>query len=169
MPDHARIRAQIAACDDPEKLRRWIVNARNKNETDISDATFRRLIAIMPQEQPGTVEYDFWQTMHAFEHILTEERGKTTRLARTRQKVARVGVIETLKDWALSDHRTDGFEMLLERSMPELTGEAIVLRHSESFAEVVVTAARMRLESAGVDVTALPHKRDTGKKQALHQ
>ena len=158
MSDYARIRAQIAACDDPEKLRRWIVNARNKNETDISDAAFRRLIAIMPQEQPGTVKYDFWQTIHAFEHMLSEERGKTTRLARTREKVARVGVIETLKDWALSNHRTDGFEMLLERSMPELTGEAIILRHRESFEEVVVAAARKRLESAGIDVTALPSK-----------
>ncbi|MBY3565691.1 hypothetical protein [Rhizobium laguerreae] len=158
MLDHARIKAQIAACNDPEKLRRWIINARNKNETDISEAAFRRLIAIMPQEQPGTVEDDFWQTIHAFEHILTEERGKTTRLARTRQKVARVGVIETLKDWALRDHHTDGFEMLLERSMPELTGEAIILRHRESFEQIVVEAAGTRLKSAGIDVSTLPDK-----------
>ncbi len=156
MTDHARIEAQIAACNEPEKLRRWIVNARDKGEAGLADAAFRRLIAILPQERPGTIEHDFWQTIHAFEHVLTEERGKTTRLARTRQKVGRVGVIQTLKDWALSDKNTDGFQMLLDRSMPELTGEAIVLRHAGAFDEAVVAAALRRLEEAGVNVTALP-------------
>jgi hypothetical protein len=87
---------------------------------------------------------------------LTEERGKTTRLARTRQKVARVGVLKTLEDWALKSDETDGFKMLLERKMPEFTGEAIVLRHSGRFSPQVVIAARQRLETAGVDVAALP-------------
>ena len=49
-------------------------------EKRLADLAFRRLIAILPQEQPGTIEHDFWQTIHAFEHALTEERGKTTRL-----------------------------------------------------------------------------------------
>lgn len=155
MTDHARIEAQIAACDDPTKLRRWIANAKAKGEAGIAEAAFRRLIAVLPQEQPGTIEHDFWQTIHAFEHALTEERGKTTRLARTRQKVARVGVVQTLKDWALSGKSTDGFEMLLERGMPELTGEAIVLRHAGAFEENVVAAARRRLDDAGVDMASL--------------
>ncbi|WP_292963566.1 hypothetical protein [Nitrobacter sp.] len=77
---------------------------------------------------------------------MSDEREKTTRLARTRQKVARVGEIQTLKDWALSEKSTDGFAMLLERNMPELTGEAIVLRHPQHFAPEVVAAARNRLE-----------------------
>ena len=39
--------------------------------------------------------------------------------------------------------------------MPELTGEAIVLRHANHFDETVATAARERLEDAGVDLTTL--------------
>jgi hypothetical protein len=111
---------------------------------------------VLPKEKPGTVEHDFWQTIHAFKHVLSEERGKTTRLARTRQKVARVGEVQTLQDWATSAKSTDSFEMLLERNMPELTGEAIVLRHARRFAAEVVAAARQRLETAGVDIVALP-------------
>jgi hypothetical protein len=111
---------------------------------------------VLPKEKPGTVEHDFWQTIHAFEHVLSEERGRTTRLARTRQKVARVGEVRTLQDWAMSDKSTDGFTMLLERNMPELTGEAIVLRHARQFGAEVVAAARNRLEAAGIDVAALP-------------
>jgi NAD(P)-dependent dehydrogenase (short-subunit alcohol dehydrogenase family) len=46
--------------------------------------------------------------------------------------------------------------MLLERNMPELTGEAIVLRYARQFGAEVVAAARRRLEAAGTDVAALP-------------
>ncbi len=156
MVDNTKILSCISECNDSEKLRTWIKNARTRKETRIADAAFRRLISLVPSERPGSVEHDFWQTVHAFEFTLSEERGKTVRLARTRQKVARIGVIETLKDWALSDKRTEGFEMLLERGMPELTGEAIVLRHPDKFDENVQAAARARLVEAGVDVTKLP-------------
>jgi hypothetical protein len=133
MTDHEKILGLIENCDDPARLKSWIANARSKGETGIADAAFRKLVSVLPKEKPGTVEHDFWRTIHAFEHVLSEERGKTTRLAWTRQKVARVGEIQTLKDWALSAKSTDGFGMLLERDMPELTGEAIVLRHAHQF------------------------------------
>ena len=94
MSDPARILGLIATCDDPGKLRSWITNARKGGDNRIADAAFRRLISILPKEKPGTVEHDFWQTIHAFEHVLSEERGKTTRLARTRQKVTRVGEVQ---------------------------------------------------------------------------
>jgi len=156
MNDQAKMLEFVSRCQDPENLRSIIKNARERGATELANAAFRKLISILPQERPGTVEHDFWQTIHAFEHALTEERGKTTRLARTRQKVARVGVLKTLEDWALSSKETDGFTMLLERGMPELTGEAIVLRHGRQFGTQVVVAARQRLEAAGVDITTLP-------------
>jgi hypothetical protein len=145
-----------SGCNDPDKLKAIIKNARKFGAKPLAEVAFRRLISILPAEKPGTVEHDFWRTVHAFEHILTEERGKTTRLARTRQKAARVGVRQTLCDWALDDKATDGFSMLLERHMPELTGEAIVLRHSRHFDAAVMAAARKRLEKAGIDIGALP-------------
>ena len=67
--------------------------------------------------------------VQAFEYTLSEERGKNTRLSRTRQKVAKAGVVQTLSDWAAGSQETKGFRMLLERGMPEFTGEAITLRH----------------------------------------
>lgn len=150
--------AFIAQCSDVDNLKSIIKNAHDRGASVVADAAFRKLVSLVPAEKPGTVEHDFWQTVHAFEYVLTEERRKTTRLSRTRQKVARVGVVETLKDWALSDKQTNGFKMLLERGMPELTGEAIVLRHPEHFDAHVQAAARERLAQAGVDVTVLPRQ-----------
>src|SRR5258707_12796991 len=96
----------IANSNDPEKLKSLIKNARDRWDAPLADAAFRKLISLVPSEQPGTVEHDFWQTIHAFEYLLSEERERTTRLSRTRQKVARVGVPQTLRDWALSNKET---------------------------------------------------------------
>ena len=156
MPDFSKVLAVIEQSTDPEALRTIIKNAQIHNQHSIGLAAFRKLISIVPSERPGTVEHDFWQTVNAFEYVRTTENGKTTRLSRTRQKIKRVAVTQTFKDWALSDKETDGFRMLLDRGMPEYTGEAIVLRHAERFAPDVVEAARLRLTKAGVDVDALP-------------
>ena len=145
----------VSSCDDPEKLRRIIENARKREADALADAALRKLVSVLPSERPGTVEFDFWRTIHSFEHVLTEERGRTTKLSRTRQKVQRVGVVQTLIDWALDTKQTDGFLMLLERNMPELAGEAIILRHPDKFEQFVVSAARARLEAAGVDTAAV--------------
>jgi hypothetical protein len=161
MVDHSKTLAYITQCDDVGKLKLLLKNARDRGESALADAAFRKLISLVPSEQPGTVEHDFWQTIHAFEYILTDERKRTTRLGRTRPKVERVGVVQTLTDWALSDKETDGFRMLMDRGLPELTGEAIVLRHPERFEPQVLAAAQQRLLDAGVDVSSLPPRRSS--------
>jgi cardiolipin synthase len=155
--DHTQILNFIATCENPEQLRSTIVNARRENAADVEHAAFRKLISIVPSSRPGTVEHDFWQTIHAFEFVLTEERQKTTRLARTRQKVGRVGVVQTLADWALDTKQTKGFKMLMERAMPELTGEAIVLRHPEHFDSSVLASAKRRLELSSSASASYPN------------
>ncbi len=155
MKNKADIIAKIESCDDEKLLRNWIENARKKGEADIEAAAFKRLIELLPKENPGTLEWDFWRTIHAFELTLTDENGRTTRLSRTRQKVHRVGIKQTLTDWALGRKETEGFSMLLERGMPELSGEAIILRHAAEFDQEVRDAAQLRLTNAGVDMARL--------------
>lgn len=155
MADLAKVHKVIEASIDPAQLRRIHVNARANGEAAVAEAAFRRLISLVPAARPGTLEHDFWAMVNAFEFILTEEAGKTTRLSRTRQKVARDGVPRTLSDWATAPAETEGFRMLMGRALPELTGEAIVLRHPEAFGAEVVAAARARLVANAVDLAAL--------------
>jgi hypothetical protein len=150
-----KILAFVERCADPGDLESLIRNATKLGNTVVAEAAFRRRVSLVPAESPGTVEHDFWQTIQAFEYSLSEERGKTTRLSRTRQKVAKVGVVQTLRDWAAGAQETAGFKMLLERGMPEFTGEAITLRHPEHFEPTTLEAARQRLTAAGVDLDRL--------------
>lgn len=154
--NHKKIMAFIAQSDDAERLAALTRNARAQGAADVADAAFRKLVSLVPAEKRGTVEHDFWQAVQAFEFTLTEERGKTTRLSRTRQKVVKVGVVQILTEWATDAHPTEGFKMLVELGMPELTGEAVALRHTKHFAAPVLEAARQRLTAAGVDLNSLP-------------
>lgn len=155
MTDHTKVLATIAKSTDANQLRRFRENAKRMGVTVVADAAFRRLIEVLPEEAPGSIEHDFWMTIHAFEEVLRDERGKTVRLSRTRQKIGRVGVKQTLIDFATSKAPTDGFNMLIERGLPELTGEALVLKHNESFDSNVQIAAKQRLQDAGVDIIKL--------------
>ena len=156
VPNDKKILAFVERCDNSGELETLIQNATKLGNAAVAEAAFRKRISLVPAEQPGTVEHDFWQMVHAFEYSLSEERGKSTKLSRTRLKVERVGVVQTLRDWAAGSQEAAGFKKLLERGMPEFTGEAITLRHPEHFEPQTLEAARQRLTVAGVDLNMLP-------------
>ena len=81
----SRREAKRSAKEEKKELRAARANAKARGEDEIALAAFRRQVQVSPSETPGSVEHDMWQTIFAFEHLLKEERGQTTLLARTRQ------------------------------------------------------------------------------------
>ena len=144
----------IADCDDAKKLRQFAENAKNQQNVEVEAAARRRLYSILPSEAPGTLEYDVWQSIHALEDILTQERGKTTRLGRTRQKIVRDKEKKTVAD-LVTKSATDGFRMLVDRDLIELTFEAVALRHSEDFNAEVKDIAIKRLKEIGFNIGSI--------------
>ncbi|MCE6958780.1 hypothetical protein LAZ40_06925 [Cereibacter sphaeroides] len=155
MPDVTKVLAIIRRSDNPDQLRRIMTNARREGNRQVLDAAFARLVEVLPAAAPGTLEHEFWITIHAFEELLREERGKTVLLGRTRQKLQRDGVMKTLIDFSTRGTPTQGFRDLIERDLPKLTAEYLVLKHAEKFEAWVLDAARRRLSEAGIDVAEL--------------
>ncbi len=123
-------------------------NAKAQQSTIVFNAAFRRLIDLLPGEAPGSADYDFWRSTFVYEELLAERSGKKTLATRVRQKVKRVGVSKTIENLATTKVENGGLGILIERGMPELTAEAVVVRHPDRFSQGVVEAARLRLAAA---------------------
>lgn len=141
----------ISKLTDPEGLRNVMDNARSKGREDVYWAAFRRLCEVegMPYDDP--LHRDFHQVLTAYEELLTEKNGRTTKASRTRQKLARHSVEKCLEDWALSTTPTQGFELLTKAGMTELTAEYLVTQYPDRFSTAAVEAAQKRLNERRTD------------------
>lgn len=140
---------------DPKLLRNLMKNAEKAGMSDLVLHCQVRIAQLAGQEYDEALDREFWTAVAAAEEIATQKNGKTTRLSRTRQKVKRVGVVKCLIDWALDPSTTQGFSILVDGGRPELTGEAIVVRHADKFSTEAVNSARAKLVQHGVDASDL--------------
>ncbi|MGD0764062.1 MAG: hypothetical protein ABR929_12895 [Roseiarcus sp.] len=135
----------ISEYTDRSELRGLMFNARRLKRDDIWQEAFRRLCALEGLDQTDPLHRDFYQTLAAYEELLTEKNGRTTRASRTRQKLRNKGVTQCLEDWAVNSAPTEGFDLLIKNDMSELTGEFLVLKYPERFSAKAVAAAKARL------------------------
>ncbi len=151
MSKHQKLIEIITTCSDSLKLRNWIKNAHREGAVEVEEAARRRLIEVEASKNIDDTSdplfVEFWKSISALELALSEEKGKTIRLARTRQKIARVGVQKTLNDLALQVKPSEGYFLLRDRGMLDLSAEAVVLRFPGRFDENVCKAARSRLDA----------------------
>lgn len=148
--------SRIAEMDDPDKLRALMVNAERMDVVEVRDAAFRRLALVQaeaPEDAPeaGSLDHDLWQTIHAYEQLLREDRGRFLKLTRTRMRLTKAGAVKALEGFAAATDETPGFDVLVTRGLSDLTGEAVILRHPDSFDAVTRDAAAARLAKAGAD------------------
>ena len=133
---------------DPGKLKtqsealQFMKNARRLGRQDSYDAAFRRYCELGGAEHSEKLMSDVWKAISAFEIIMTERNGKTTRASRTRQKLQKDGAKKLVSDLATRAEPSDGFTTLVENGMADLTFEYIAIRHADEFDQEVIAAAR---------------------------
>ncbi len=140
--------SKIAQMTDGQALRNLMANARRLDREDIYWLAFRRLCSLEGMSIDDPLERDFYDVLNAYEELLTEKNGRTTKATRTRQKLKNKGVAQCLIDWALGPP-TDGFRLLTERGLSELTAEYLVVKYESRFPPEVVESAKRRLLDDG--------------------
>ena len=138
---------EISAYTDPKELEQLMVNAKRLGRDDVYWAAFRRLCEVEGLGKGDDLHCDFYATLRAYEELLSEKNGRTTKANRTRQKLARHGVVKCLEDWASDSKETQGFTLLVANGLVELTGEFLVLKHPEHFSPAAIVSARKRLQT----------------------
>jgi hypothetical protein len=133
--------------NDPAKLRVLASNAKTRGREDIWFQALARIADLSGQNSDPGVDRDFWQAITAAEEFRSAEVGKTIRLARTRQKIGRVGIMQTVVDLASKPGVSEGFRILVRGGRSDLTAESIVVRHAHLFNPYVIQAAQAKLDA----------------------
>jgi hypothetical protein len=129
--------------------------ARDRNLPEVYNAVFKRLCELVgsANDDPSDpLVCDFYKMLAAYEQLLTEKNGRNTAASRTRQKIHNKGVHQSLIEWTRSNAETNGFKLLVDKGLPEYTGEYLVVRYSDRFSEDVVALARIRLSAHGITI-----------------
>jgi hypothetical protein len=139
----------VSRISTKSEARNLMHNAERLGRHDVYWQAFKRLCELEGASCDDPLHKGFYRVLAAYEELLTKKHGRTTKAARTRQKLASKGVERCLEDWALSSQATEGFTLLIEAGLPELTGEYLVIKYTERFPEHVVAAAKRRLAPHG--------------------
>jgi len=133
--------------------------ARARNLPEVYNAVFKRfceLTGAANDDPSDPLIADFYKTLAAYEQLLTEKNERNTAASRTRQKISNKGVHQSLIEWTRGKSETNGFKLLVEKGLPEYTGEYLVVRYADRFPADVVNLATERLQMHGIALPRSP-------------
>jgi hypothetical protein len=139
----------------PKDCQTVMQRAKDRNLPEVYNAVFKqycKLVGAANDDPSDPLIRDFFETLAAYEQLLTEKNGRTTLASRTRQKIINKGVHQSLVDWTRGKEETSGFKLLVEVGLSEYTGEYLVMRYASRFPEDVVSLASHRLAAHGISV-----------------
>jgi hypothetical protein len=147
----------IFKISEPSELRQVMKNAKRQKRDDVYWVAFNQLCKLEGKNQEDPLHSDFYEILAAYEALLTEKNGRTTKATRTRQKLARHNIEKCLEDWAISDTPTQGFLLLVDKGLYKLTAEFLVIKYKDRFSHNIVEAAHHRLQEAGLDIDLMTY------------
>jgi|HubBroStandDraft_5_1064220.scaffolds.fasta_scaffold226214_2 hypothetical protein len=148
----------VAKLKTPVECRTVMERAKSKGNTEVYRAVFRRychLVGNANDDPSDPLIRDFYETLGAYEQLLTEKNDSNTPATRTRQKIANKGVHQSLVEWTRGRAETNGFKLLVAAGLPEYTGEYLVTKYAKRFPDDVVALAVDRLKSHGIKPASL--------------
>lgn len=140
----------VSVLKTAEDCRTVMKRAKDAGQGDFYDLVFRRYCEIVGNDFEDPTDpliRDFHETLAAYEQLLTEKNNRSTKATRTRQKIDNKGVYQSLVEWTRGKVETNGFSLLVEKGLPEYTGEYLVARYAGRFPDDVVELAHERLKA----------------------
>lgn len=121
----------VAKLKSISSCRTVMERARPRNLPEVYNAVFRRMCQLVGSQNDGPTDplvRNFFETLAAYEQLLTEKNGRSQLAHRTRQKISNKGVHQSLIKWTRGKAVTEGFKLLVGAGLPEFTDEYLVVR-----------------------------------------
>jgi hypothetical protein len=81
-----QIAKPVLKMTNPVALRQLMANARQRGREDVWREAFYRLCVLQGMDQKDPLHRDFYQALAAYEQLLTEKNGRTTRASKTEEQ-----------------------------------------------------------------------------------
>ena len=131
----------------PEECAILRENARGQGRTDLAVQARKRAIEMRALDYGVTnqVERECLEAVYAYEFVLKEQKGRTTRAVRTWQRIKRHGIIGAVERAVNRPKETQGRRALADFGLRQYAFEAVILRHSHVFSAQAVERSRQRM------------------------
>ena len=128
-------------------------NALERGDTELAIRARKRAIEMRAEAYGATnqAERECLEAIYAYERVLTQHRGRTTRASRTWQMIERHGIIGTVERAVNRPNETSGYRALVEMGLAEYAFEAVILRHLQLFSGQAVERSRQRMSEPPPD------------------
>lgn len=141
----------ISRLRTPEECLSFEKNALLRNRTDLAKQARRRAIQLRAETYgaKSDAERVCLEAIYAYERVLTDKNGRTTRASRTWQMIERHGIIEAVERAVNRRVETVGYTALVEKGLEDFAFEAVILRHPEHFSKEAIERSRERIKETG--------------------
>jgi hypothetical protein len=118
-----------------------------KRDPELAAQARRRAVELRAalHRAQSVAEQEALKAIYAYEEILSVKRGRRTPASRTWQMVKRHGIIGAVERAVNRTTDASGYTALAEIGMLDLSFEAVILRHPDSFSANALARAKERL------------------------
>ena len=137
----------ISKLKTPEQCIQLAKNVIERNP-DLAQKARRRGVELRAIAYGSTkrVELELLKALYAYEEVLTEKNKKTTRASRTWQMIKKYGIINAAERAVDRPIEPNGYKVLVQMGMQDLTFESVIVHYPDAFKEEVVARAQDRLK-----------------------
>ncbi len=123
-------------------------NAEEHGRSDLAHEAHRKAIELKAEGHGAMTqaESECLEAVYAYERILTERNGRTTRASRTWQMIKRRGILPAVERAVNRPHETAGYTALLEMGLEKFAFEAVIVRYPDLFSDEAVQRSKERIE-----------------------
>jgi len=139
---------RIARLKTPRDARTFAKNARERGRPDLETEALDHARALQAIQDGHTspAQLAIATALYAYEEARSQLKGRTFRANRTRQMITNRGALEAAERMVLSRKPSQGYEVLEEAGLQELSFEAIIVRFPDEFSEHAIQATQARLD-----------------------
>lgn len=139
---------RIARLTTPKAARTFAKNAAERGRPDLETEALEhaRTLQAIQDGHTSPAQRAIATALYAYEEAQSQLKGRTFRANRTRQMIANRGALAAAERMVLNRRPSQGYEVLEEAGLQELSFEAIIVRFPNEFSSQAVRAAQARLD-----------------------